>query len=479
MKIETVNGVRRLDRTLVVFLVALAFTAVLILMLTFRTAIIAMPLDRVGLIAAIGAGAALTTVALVAKRRLWSAGFMYLLMLINFHLGIPIALTLGATLPNESASYIATWWGSGHTPEALYLSALAVMTLATAFTWTQLRRTPPSDADAPSIAPVPFARCGAAATIAGVCLYLGYVAVMAPQLLTGGSYGDYLDTVGGTEVIALASMMIGFGICIAAVSGKCRSRTISWIAFGIFTAVTMSFGSRTAAMFPAAAAVIAAAASSSRTPKARTAVAVVLLGMLSITAVQQVRTTGLTAKGLNTVSLNPVASLAETGGTIRVVVEVVSWQRTYHEPEFAGRTYATPLLRQWEKISGKARPDGANDARFASLLLHQRLPDYQLGFSPVAEAFMNFGTTGVVVIFAGFGVLFGLFDSRRLRYRGAACLGVVMFALAYNVRQGSNSLPVTVLGGLAMVWVATRFEDRAAGRFAVRPVERSARPDPA
>lgn len=453
------RSVDRDDRSLGVLLTALTATAGLIVLLTFRTAILVMPMRQLCVLVACIAGAALTAVPLLAMRRLWSAAFMYLLMLVIFHLGIPIALAVGATVPYRSANYIATWWGSGHVPEALYLSALAVVALTTAFSWVQLRRRPVAANAASSVAPVKFAQMGAAATIGGVALYLGYIVVAAPQLLAGGNYDDYLDTVGGTGLIALASMLIGFGICIAAVSGKSRARTLSWVIFGIFAAVTMSFGSRTAAMFPAVAAVIAAAASANRTPKARTAVVVVVMGLLSITAVQQIRTTGLTTKGLDTVSLNPVASLAETGSTVRTVAEVVSWQRTYHEPPRDGLTYATPLLRQWEKLMAQ-QPDGGTDTRFASIQLHERTPDYQLGFSPVAEAFLNFGTVGVLTVFAGLGLLFGLFDSRRLSYEGAARLGVIMFALAYNVRQGSNSLPVTVIGGLVLVWAASRLKDK-------------------
>ncbi|AGL16322.1 O-antigen polysaccharide polymerase Wzy [Actinoplanes sp. N902-109] len=435
-----------------------------------RPQLLGLPVAQVDLVATLVAGLALTTAALLSPRRLLSAGFLYLLMLILFHLSIPVVLALGGTLPVTFAAYIGTWYGSSDVTEAVYLSMLAVLALTTAYAWVQVRRGGNRPAPHPP-APTPpaFTRIGAVLVAAGVTVYLGTLVVVAPDLLRGGSYQEYLDTVGGTRTVAGATLVVAIGLCMAAVGAPGRARTLAWLLFGVFTLVTLSFGARTAAMFPAVAGVVAAAACARRVPRARTSVALIVAGLLAITVVQQVRGTGLAGAGPAAVSLNPMGSFAETGGTLRTVAEVVTWRRTYQEPPYHGRTYLTPVVRAWELATGRPRPPGNQDPRYAGVLLYQRYPDFQLGFSPVAEAFLNFGSTGVAVLFAGLGALLAGFDRRRLGHLGAARLGVLMYALSYTVRNASNAVPLTLIAGLLVIWCAARLLNRPP-RPARRPV---------
>ncbi|MEU4423054.1 O-antigen polysaccharide polymerase Wzy [Actinoplanes sp. NPDC024001] len=444
---------------------ALGTTAALAAIVILRTAILQLPLSGVGTVAALVTFAGLTVLAVLAPRRLLSAGFVYGLMLCLFHLSIPILRTFGAAMPVRYSAYINSWFELSYATEAVYLSLLSFTALTTAFAWVQVfrqRTAEPGDEPAPPVAPHGFAWTGAGLVIAGVAGYLGVLGLHAPELLAGGTYRRYLDTVGGSAAIAGCTLLVAIGLCVASASGRSRARAVAWQAFGLFALITMSFGSRTAAMFAAVAGAVVVAATARRVPRTRIAVGIILGALLSITVVQQVRDTGVSSTTVTSVSINPVGSLAETGGTVRTVAEVVKWRRTYQEPPYKGITYAAPVLRLWERLTGQPRPEGFEDRRYAGVLLNQRVPEYQLGFSPVAEAFLNFGTIGVLLIFAAFGVLLGVFDARRLGHLGAARLGVCMYVLAYTVRNASNFVPITLAAGFLIIWLANRLVARPA-----------------
>lgn len=440
-------------RRVLALVIAHLLTLAMFLAALYRTELLRAEMATIELFSAATTAACLIIIPIVTARGMWSAGFLYALMLALFHTSIPFVYASGGSLPDDVTAYVATWYLGGHVPEAIYLSTLAILSLTCPYVWMQARclRSPPHLKPAPD----GFARVGASLVVIGVVVYLGYVAVTAPQLLIGGTYREYLDTAGGTAVVAGATLTMSLGLILAAVSGPGRPRTTALATFGLFSLFALSFGGRTAVMFPAVAALVAGAANMQKLPRARTALVLVLIGLTTLTVVRQVRSTGISAEALVKVDLNPVASLAETGVTVRTVSEVLSWRRTYHEKQYNGTTYTASSQRLTEKVLGSPRPEGSADSRYAGVLLYQRYRALQLGFSPVAEAFLNFGTVGVVVIFALLGLMLGAFDSLRLGYLGASRLGVIMYALAYSVRNASNVIPITIVAGLGLIWIAT------------------------
>ena len=70
----------------------------------------------------------------------------------------------------------------------------------------------------------------------------------------------------------------------------------------------------------------------------------------------------------------------------------------------------------------------------------------QIGGSPVAEAFHNFGTVGVVLFMAVLGALLV-----RLERRSDAVVGVVLLPLLIQVRNSFAPVPVQIGIGLLLV----------------------------
>nr|BFF16116.1 hypothetical protein GCM10025699_74190 [Microbacterium flavescens] len=88
-------------------------------------------------------------------------------------------------------------------------------------------------------------------------------------------------------------------------------------------------------------------------------------------------------------------------------------------------------------------------------MLRERVEHYEIGYSIVAEAFLNFGAVGSAVLFVALGLLFGRWDGRRLGSPTvAAVYGVVYTAVLATVRQSASITVTTCLLGAAAVALA-------------------------
>ncbi len=195
-------------------------------------------------------------------------------------------------------------------------------------------------------------------------------------------------------------------------------------------------------------------------PRSRVVVAAVLVGLVLISGVQQIRGTGISREALSSLSLDLTSPVVETGASVRPLIEVVGFARILNEEPAHGSTYLAFPKRAIERALGLPRPDSA-DTRYAGGELAARIDYFQIGYSAVAEAFRNWGTGGVILVFALFGALLGWVDHRRLgRVLAAIGVGVVSYALLYHVRQSSNVILPTLIYGAVMVWFTSLFPDK-------------------
>lgn len=395
------------------------------------------------------------------RRRFWSAGFLYLLLLSLFHFGVIAYLALAAPLPPAYAPYAGLWLYSSYMPETIYLCLLATVAFTTAYVWLQRKRQPVEQV-APKAPAALTQRFGRWLLIVGIVGYVAYIDTVAPQLLHGGSYADYLQAVPTSSIPSLLLMAIGFGLVVVAGSPSAKSRTVCLIAFGLFALFVLNFGSRTTALVPAVAGAIAMARTH-RMPRTVLTVAVLIVSLVGISAVRQLR-----GPNEGPFSLNPLGAVVELGTTVRGVEVAVSLQRGLGLAPQHGQTYITASERIYEKLAGTPRPPGDQDPRYAQTIVNQAVPDFNIGFTPVGEAFLNFGTTGVLVIFLLIGLLFGALDRwRRNDMVAITTIGVVAFAFSYDVRQASNWLTLTFIAGAALILFVSRLE-RPMGQRALR-----------
>lgn len=402
----------------------------------------------------IGCVAILCT-ALAGRLRLWSGGFFLVLLIGLFHLGIPAVLATNSAIPTRYEDYLPLWLANGAPiTEALWLSVTAMTAFAVAYVIAS-NKTDGSLPLHPTARAEGLAIGGFVLVVLGAGMYLGYVAIAAPELLTGAGKRYYEQTVAGNAPIAYGTIVVSIGSVLAAAGKKSRTRNAALAIFVLFTLVTLAFGSRTAALYSLVA-VIVVVARLQKMPRQRIAIASVILGLMVVSAVQQVRDEGLSGASISEFVGSPASAATEMGLTLRPVVETVQWFEN-GEDHRHGATYVAGVQRLYEGVFGLDRPPSTEDDRFAGALVRERVDLFQIGYSIVAEAYLNFGPFGLAVFFAALGVMLGRWDSRYLGDGiSAARYGIVFVALIAHVRQASNITLTSILIGLVAVEITYR-----------------------
>jgi hypothetical protein len=172
--------------------------------------------------------------------------------------------------------------------------------------------------------------------------------------------------------------------------------------------------------------------------------------------------------------------MSEMGGSMRPVFEAVQVVDLRGGQTLRGSTYVTPAVRLAERLRGE-KSDGLVDQRYADATVRQYglSAGYNIGFSTVAEAYLNFGRVGVLVGALALGLLTSAIDRKaKNSARVAAGLGVLLYALLYNVRQPSNVFAFTLVVGWAVILVSskvtpTRSSPGVGSTFAHSPLDSS------
>ncbi len=235
----------------------------------------------------------------------------------------------------------------------------------------------------------------------------------------------------------------------AAAARPSPARTWALRIFVVFAVFTLVIGSRTAALYSVVALLIVLARVRPTMPSKRVAIAAILGGLVLISGVQQIRDTGISGASASELVGSPVAAVREMGATLRPVTETVA-AVDFGAEQRNGQTYFVGLIRLYERATGIERPNP--DPRWADSITTSRDDGYQIGYSTVAESYLNFGALGTLLAFLLLGGVFARWDRTRLGDRlYAARVGVVFVALSAAIRQSSNIVLTTIILGLLAV----------------------------
>lgn len=450
----------------------LGAAAVSALLFAFRQDFIAADVAGLYLLITVLTIAAVTAVGLAGRLRLWSSGFLFAVVLAAFHLGIPIVRLFGGTIDPADLSYTNDWFrDTEYVRTSLWLCVAALV----GFTLGYLLLSAKADATQADVKDedrfhASFATPGLTMVTAGTALYLGYAAMVAPSLFLGAGKGVYEATIAATAPIGWGTMLTSVGIIIAAAAPPSPARTWAIRVFAVFAVFTLAIGTRTAALY-AIVAVVVAAARVRRMPSSRAAILLVVVGLFVVSSVEQIRVIGWSEASVGDFLGSPAAGLHEMGGSLRPVVETVA-EVDSGEDLRHGETYFVSLIRTGETILGIEHP--AEEQRWADAVIAERTPGFQIGYSTVAEAYLNFGAAGTFFAFLVLGCAFSWWDNRRLGDPVAAVrVAVVVVALLAAVRASSNVVLVTIVFGLLALELARRWSARRAVP-ALEPLSRDA-----
>lgn len=401
----------------------------------------------------IGLALAAWTIGRIATREPYgplSAAAVYQTLLCIFHLGLVGALALGVEPSTEIEQGTWRWLYTDETAQAMVLALLGILGCAVGSTTASLVGT----VQVPRIAvsdraDLAMGQIGSVITVASVALW-------GALLVRGGgigvfatSYMSMQDAVEGTPIIYVY-VLLHVGVPMMAATRWRWTHRWGWSAFAVFSVLALAMGIRGQVMMTFAACLPALAMRGLRVRASHILLGSVLL-LTAIGVIRDVRTVGLArVSEAQDISVNPADGLMELGSSIRPVAEVIKWHDA-GDPFIWGASYWATIDRPARRfLPGLERIPAEADERIMNVLVLERQAG-AIGFSPIAEAFRNFGPPGVVGVLWLTGLLMGFFD--RLPRRGAwpALVSVSLVPIYLQVRNSFVHVPAGVVFGIACV----------------------------
>ena len=423
----------------------------LVTLLASVTGLRSLPLVEVSNIASIGIVVVLFLVTRIFVQGIWSASAVYLFVYSLFHFGLTIAHGLDLQLPTRTEAYILQWFFTPSTKEAVILSLIGLCSCAfgahiiSLLTTKHTRSSSHKDQQDHVFTYVGFLLVSL--SLSG--WFLIVVSIGGLGLLTG-SYESFLINTAGTS-LPLTYYGVGLGLTLLAASPASLVRRIGFLMFVAWALIALPLGLRGEVMFPALAALVVAA--KRKIPISPPKALLLLLCFLSIiSVVRELRQVGLQNYALSEMRVNPIDALTEMGGSLRPVSEVVAWHEAGDELIY-GASYWAPFQRMLYRIVpdlSVSRLGAQDDDRIMNVLVQRRVGP--IGFSPVAEAYYNFGSGGVAIVMLLTGLLLGWMDtwsSTRIRQ---AAIGLILVPLFIQIRNDFVAVPFQIGTGLVILY---------------------------
>jgi oligosaccharide repeat unit polymerase len=367
----------------------------------------------------------------------------YLMLFGLFHGGLilSVALRVTPTVSDDPAAWLL--W-----PHAVVAVKLSILGMAAFALGAELMGgrpkeiTRPRKLDEPALRQA-FVLVGLTLELLGVAVFMATVFAAGGLSLVVGGYDAFLEVAGANPRIGYAITSIGVGAVLAVVGGG-RARKSAWIIYLVYAAIAFPIGLRGEVLFGLLALLVVEARLGRRLRALWTAIG----GGVILVLIAFVRQTRTLSTGAAVSSSSPQAmileAIAEMGYSLRPTVVVVGWH-SLNEPYMDGATFMAVPIRFIERMFGHGFPE--YDPRLFNVEIAHRVGP--IGGSPIAEAYHNFGTTGVVCFMLALGAVIGVLERQTLDAVGAAAVGVVLIPLLTQIRNSFASVLVDI--GLGVI----------------------------
>jgi oligosaccharide repeat unit polymerase len=189
--------------------------------------------------------------------------------------------------------------------------------------------------------------------------------------------------------------------------------------------------------------------------------AIIVLTIISL--VRQVRQHGVGETSFEKISFLPSDGLAEMGASLRPVSAVIEWTDRGDDFLF-GSSYLAPLDRILVYfIPGWTRPPIYEDKRVMGNVIGKRVG--AVGFSMIAEAYINFSAVGVFTFMFLMGAFLARIECCQITLYRQMQVGVIILPLFMFIRNSFIFVPATTAIGLLCVFLIKKISVSNHSRF--------------
>lgn len=375
---------------------------------------------------------------------MWSICFIFLSVVGVFHIGLVLANSVGGITDEDTLYQISWWFYNQETENAIHIVNLAMIGFAvSAILFSQL----PAEFDTNPVQNLPYRKRLFHIGGSLLCLFVGvFFAVM---VVTGAisSYGAYLDVMGNNPLYAAIFSYLYFFIGVALVLlCVCFDKTFGYfyfVVFAVWALFAFKVGLRGEVMFPSA--VAACMLGRKGAPIRGYILAIGIVAFLIVTGI--VKNARVSGDYSTESGVNPLNAIAEMGSSLRAVQETVKWRKNDNFELLLGGSYWAPFERQFALfIPQLERINIEEDGRLLNIVVQKKAGP--IGFSAVAEAYINFGEKGVIIIFFLIGFIMAKLDSLRSNIKADIFIGVALLPIFVTIRNSFIHVPVQIILGL-------------------------------
>jgi hypothetical protein len=391
-----------------------------------------------------------------------SAPIVYVLYLSMYHLGMAAVLEFFPSNMERFRPWHIAWLDR---PGA-NLAMLSTATSITAFvigcgiiSITQYERLRPGAKSRKTYGHHGEFRFGNIILLVSAALLFGIIVQRGGAALLTGQYLAFRQIAMEGAAFSTSMFLMGIG-GVLAIAGAAGSAWVWPLAiFGFMAIPLLITGNRGEVFYPLLTFAILVYRRGFRLP--RTVIIATLVGLMVLfPIVAEVRQSGLGGVEDYELQIDPVAGIIEIGSALRPAATVSQWILD-GETHLRGASYWLPFERMLGRIlpSVYERTDPAFDSRFVATYIRQRTGS-AMGYSPIGEAFLNFGQAGPLIVFLITGLLLSYLHIRAEYSLSLAILGAVLFPLINNVRNSFIFVPGQIIGGVVLILISRAFHIR-------------------
>lgn len=382
--------------------------------------------------------------AFTLPKGIWSICFIFFMSFSIFHGGLILANSVDAITDKDIIYQISFWYDNVETDNAIHLVNLGMIGFSVGA--ILFSRVAPV-VEEKEISDVFKKRIF---NLGGFLLTFMVLVFFGAGFGTGAisSYGAYLSTLQSIPLLgvlfAYIYLFIGLGLVFVSVAYRPGFGYLYFIVFAVWAAFAFKLGLRGEVMFPGT--VAACMIGRRGAPVNGFTLLIVMTVFLVLTGI--VKNARISGDYSGVDSVNPLNAVAEMGSSLRAVQEVIKWRKQGDELLYGG-SYWAPIERQLAHfVPGLNRKNAFEDPRLLNVVVQERAGP--IGFSPVAEAYVNFGERGVLFVLFAFGALMAYFDNQASRLRYDVMVGTSLVPIFIMIRNSFTHVPVQVLVGLAL-----------------------------